>query len=142
MTRYFSRMPLFVLATVVWTMTLWVANASAQQDASAQQPVRIKNGDVISGELLAMKGRANGKRVLTFQLTAGPHRLPDPGGLCNLENGPETFQLVTRSDAEVGELKRLVGKKISIKANDITCSESAGQNSDAMISKWSAVKQN
>jgi hypothetical protein len=108
--------------------------------ANAEQPVRIKPGDVLSGELLAMKGRANGKRTLTFQLTAGPHRLPEPGGLCNLESGPETFQLVTRNDAEVSELKRYVGKTISVRASDVACSEQAGQVSDALISRWSIIR--
>ena len=109
--------------------------------ANAEQPIRIKLGDVLSGELLAMKGRANGKRTLTFQLTAGPHRLPGSDGLCNLETGPQTFQLVTHGDAEVSELKRHVGKTIAVRASDVACSEQVGQVSDAMITRWSIVRQ-
>jgi hypothetical protein len=59
-------------------------------EAQAQQA--IKNGDVVTGQLNAMRSRANGKRVNTFQLVSGPHRLPPPNELCNLETGPETFQ--------------------------------------------------
>lgn len=140
MTIQFARSIGPCLAAILVVTTPVLAQTADQPPQ--QKPVRIKNGDVLSGELLAMKGRAKGKRVLTFQLTTAPHRLPDPGGLCNLENGPETFQLVTKSDAEVSELKRYIGKTISVKANDIACSEIAGQNTDAIISKWSGVKQN
>ena len=35
-------------------------------------------------------------------VTPAPRRLPAPNGLCNLETGPETFQLVTSSDAFTG----------------------------------------
>ena len=37
---------------------------------------------------------------MTFQLASEPRRLPPPNGLCNLETGPETFQIVTNNDAE------------------------------------------
>src|SRR5882762_5319389 len=69
-------------------LTILVAGAF---DARAQQA--IKNGDVLTGQLNAMRSRAKGKRVNTFQLVSGPRRLPSPNGLCNLETGPETFQI-------------------------------------------------
>src|SRR5712672_2402712 len=77
-------------------LTILVAGAF---DARAQQA--IKNGDVLTGPLNAMRSRAKGKRVNTFQLVSGPRRLPSPNGLCNLETGPETFQIVTSNDAVV-----------------------------------------
>ena len=56
----------------------------------------INAGDVLSGELNAMRVRdGKGKRVATYQITSEPRRLPPPNGLCNLETGPETFQLIT-----------------------------------------------
>src|SRR5207247_9061366 len=58
-------------------------------DAQAQQAIR--NGDVLTGKLNAMRSRANGKRVNTFQLVSEPHRLPPPNGPCNPESGTETF---------------------------------------------------
>jgi hypothetical protein len=100
----------------------------------------VKPGDTLSGELLAMRSRAKGKRIVTFQLTGGPYRIPGPDGLCNLETGPETFQLVTRSDAEVSALKGLVGKTISVKADEIACAQAAGQVTDAVITKWTLVR--
>jgi len=52
------------LAAVV--LTILVAGAF---DAQAQQA--IKNGDVLTGQLNAMRSRAKGKRVNTFQLVSG-----------------------------------------------------------------------
>jgi hypothetical protein len=57
-------------------------------EAQAQQA--IKNGDVVTGQLNAMRSRANGKRVNTFQLVSGPHRLPPPNELCNLKSSLTT----------------------------------------------------
>ena len=74
--------------------------ASAQQAEPAPKPGRLINaGDVLSGELNAMKvrGPKTGKKVATYQITSEPRRLPPPSGLCNLETGPETFQLITSS---------------------------------------------
>jgi hypothetical protein len=107
-------------------------------EASAQQV--FKSGGVLSGELRAMRNRdGKGKRVNTFQLVTEPRRLPEPSGLCNLETGPETFQIVTSSDAEESRLKAFIGKQVSIKADEVSCAELAGQMSDAIVSKWSLV---
>lgn len=122
------------LATVVFVITL----QGVSIEASAQQV--LKSGGVLSGELRAMRNRdAKGKRVNTFQLVTEPRRLPGPNGLCNLETGPETFQIVTSSDAEESRLKAFIGKQVSIKADEVSCAELAGQMSDAIVSKWSLV---
>ena len=101
----------------------------------------IKAGDVLSGELNAMKvrGGKKGKRVATYQLTSEPRRLPPPNGLCNLETGPETFQLITSSDAQAAQLKNFIGKEISVKVDEVACAQDAGQMSEAVITKWSVV---
>jgi hypothetical protein len=126
----------------------WMALALAAPAASAQQdePVPkagkpINAGDVLSGELNAMRVRdgKKGKRVATYQLTTEPRRLPPPNGLCNLETGPETFQLVTTSEAQAAQLKSLVGKEISVKVDEIACANAAGQVSEAVITKWNLV---
>jgi hypothetical protein len=106
-------------------------------DAQAQQA--IKNGDVLSGKLNAMRGRAKGKPVNTYQLVSEPHRLPPPNGLCNLETGPETFQIVTNNDAQAAQLRGFVGKEISLKVDEVTCAQEAGQMSEAVVTKWSVV---
>jgi hypothetical protein len=106
-------------------------------DAKAQQA--IKNGDVLTGQLNAMRSRDKGKRVSTFQLVSEPHRLPPPNGLCNLETGPETFQIITNNDAQAAQLKGYVGKEISVKIDEVACAQEAGQMSEAVVTKWSVV---
>ena len=101
----------------------------------------INAGDVLSGELNAMRvrGGKKGKRVATYQLTSEPRRLPPPNGLCNLETGPETFQLITTSDAQAAQLKGFIGKEISVKVDEVACAQDAGQMSEAVVTKWSVV---
>jgi hypothetical protein len=101
----------------------------------------INAGDVLSGELNAMKthGGKRGKTASTYQLTSEPRRLPPPNGLCNLETGPETFQLITSSDAQAAQLKGFIGKEISVKVDEIACAQDVGQMSEAVITKWSVV---
>src|SRR6202012_670112 len=101
----------------------------------------INTGDVLSGELTALRVRSGnkGKRVATYQITSEPRRLPPPNGLCNLETGPETFQLVTTSDAQANQLKSQVGKAISVKVEEISCADTAGEMAEAVVTKWSMV---
>ena len=106
-------------------------------DAQAEQAIR--NGDVLAGQLNAMRSRAKGKRVNTFQLVSGPHRLPPPNGLCGLETGPETFQIVTSNDAQAAQLKGFIGKEVSVKVDEVACAQEAGQMSEAVVTKWSVV---
>jgi hypothetical protein len=109
-------------------------------DARAQQA--MKSGDILTGQLNAMRSRAaKGKRVNTFQLVSEPRRLPAPNGLCNLETGPETFQIVTANDVQAAQLKNLIGKQISLKVTEVACAEEAGQMSEAVVTKWSVVEK-
>jgi len=120
-------------------MFAYEAQAQAQ---AAQAPKPLKNGEVLSGELRVMRGRAEkGKRVNTYQvISTEGRRIPGPDGLCNLETGPETFQIVTNGDADVNRLKPFIGKNISIKANEMSCATAAEQVSDALVSKWTIVR--
>ena len=106
-------------------------------DAPAQQV--FKSGDVLTGQLNAMRSRAKGKRINTYQLVSEPHRLPPPNGLCNLETGPETFQIVTSNDTQAAQLKGFIGKELSLKVDEIACAQEAGQMSEAVVTKWSVV---
>jgi hypothetical protein len=120
--------------------TLAASSAWAQQAEPAPKPGKpINAGDVLSGELNAMKGSKRSKRPQTYQITSEPRRLPPPSGLCNLETGPETFQLVTSSDAQAAQLKNFIGKAISVKVDEVACAQDAGQISEAVITKWSVV---
>jgi hypothetical protein len=115
--------------------------ASAQQDPVPKAGKPINAGDVLSGELNTMRVRdgKKGKRVATYQLTSEPRRLPPPNGLCNLETGPETFQLITSSEAQAAQLKNYIGKEISVKVDEVACAEDVGQMSEAVVTKWSVV---
>jgi hypothetical protein len=131
---------------VIMLTALAMPMASAQQEAPAPAADNkpgslIKAGDVLSGELNALRSREGkkGKRTATYQLTSQPHRLPPPGGLCGLETGPETFQIVANSDAQVAQLKGFVGKEVSLRVDEVACAEDAGQMSEAIVSKWSVV---
>jgi hypothetical protein len=128
------------LAALISTLTVSASPAQqAEPVAKAGQP--IVAGDILSGELSAMQVRAGnqGKRVATYLITSEPRRLPPPSGLCNLETGPETFQLISSSDAQTAQLKGFVGKQISVKVGEIACAQDAGQMSEAVVTKWSLV---
>jgi hypothetical protein len=111
----------------------------AQQAEPAPKPINA--GDVLSGELNAMRlrGGTKGKRAATYQLTSEPRRLPPPNGLCGLETGPETFQIVTNNDAQAAQLKNFVGKEVSLKVDEVACAQDAGEMSEAVVTKWSVV---
>jgi len=142
MIRRFGKRLALVTAMAV---TCAAPAASAQQatEPPAPKPGRLINaGDVLSGQLNAMKVRGDGrksKRVASYQITSEPRRLPPPSGLCNLETGPETFQLITSSDAQAAQLKGFIGKEIAIKVDEVACAEAAGQMSEAVVTKWSVV---
>jgi hypothetical protein len=130
----------WAVAAVLTVSPVWAQDQ--QQQAQPTKPGKpINAGDVLSGELTAMrvKSGGNGKRVATYQITSEPRRLPPPSGLCNLETGPETFQLVTNSDAQAAQLKNFVGKEISVKVEEVSCAQAAGQMTEAVVTKWSVV---
>lgn len=131
---------------LMWPLAgIAVPPSATAQDAEpvAKAGKLINVGDVLSGELNALRVRngKDGKRVPMYQITSAPRRLPPPGGLCNLETGPETFQLITNSVAQTAQLKSMVGRAISVKVDEVACAEDAGQMSEAVVSKWSVVKQ-
>jgi hypothetical protein len=129
------------LAAVI-AVTSAAPAALAQQAEPAPKPAKLINaGDVLSGELnaLRVRGGKKGKRIATYQLTSEPRRLPPPNGLCGLETGPETFQIVTNSDAQAAQLQGLVGKEVSVKVGEVSCAQDAGQMSEAVVTKWSVV---
>jgi hypothetical protein len=131
------------LAAAVLAIVLAGAlDAQAQQAEPAAKAGKLINaGDILSGQLNAMRmrGARKGKRLNTYQLVSEPRRLPPPSGLCNLETGPETFQIVTSSDAQTAQLKGFIGKEISVKVDEVACAQDAGQMSEAVVTKWSVV---
>jgi hypothetical protein len=138
MTRRFGRR--WALVTLI--TAAFAAPAFGQQSETSPKAARLINaGDVLSGQLNALRARGGkkGKRVATYQLTSEPRRLPPPNGLCGLETGPETFQIVTSNDAQAAQLKGFVGKEVSVKVDEVACAQDAGQYSEAVVTKWSVV---
>lgn len=136
------------LALVAMMMAVVTPAISAQQDDEAPPPSKpgkpINAGEVLSGELNTMRVRDvknGGKRVATYQITSEPRRLPPPNGLCNLETGPETFQLVPSGAAQTSQLRTFAGKEISVKVDEVACASDPGQMSEAVITKWSLIKK-
>jgi len=130
------------LALAAVMVALVAPAVSAQQAEPAPKPGKpIRVGEVLSGELNAMlvRNAKSGKKVEIYQLASEPRRLPPPHEFCNLVTGPQTFEIVTHSDAQVAQLKVFVGKPISVKVGEITCANDAGQVSEAVITKWSLV---
>jgi hypothetical protein len=145
MTKRFAKRSGFALIMAM----AFAAPAASAQSAQQSEPVPpkagklINAGDVLSGELTTIKTRGGkrGPKSATYQITSEPRRLPPPNGLCNLETGPETFQLVVASDAQAAQLKGFIGKPISVKVDEVACAQDAGQMTEAVITKWSVVRQ-
>jgi hypothetical protein len=139
--RFAKRLALgAMIATTLAAPAAW-AQPAEQAEPAPKAGKLIRAGDVLSGELNALKmsGGKKGKRVATYQLTSEPHRLPPPSDLCGLETGPETFQIVTNSDAQAAQLKGFIGKEVSLRIDEVACAQDAGQMSEAVVTKWSVV---
>ena len=129
------------LGAIIATMFAASGGLAQQAEPAPKAGKLIRAGDVLSGELnaLRLRGGKKGKRAATYQLTSEPHRLPPPNDLCGLETGPETFQIVTNSDAQAAQLKGFIGKEVSLRVEEVSCAQDAGQMSEAVVTKWSVV---
>lgn len=146
MTRYdLKALPTWAAAICAAGLFATAASGATETPAAPTTPVApktMKIGDVLTGQLNAMRSRdAKGKRTNVYQVVSEPRRLPAPAGLCNLETGPETFEIVVANDAQATQLKKLVGKEVALKVAEVTCAEQAGQMSEALVTKWSVVSK-
>jgi hypothetical protein len=141
--RRFAKRSVFALMmAVAFVAPAASAQSTQQAETAPSKPGKLINaGDILSGELTTIKTRGKRGKAATYQITSEPRRLPPPSGLCNLETGPETFQLVTASDAQAAQLKGFVGKPISVRVDEVACAQDAGQMTEAVITKWSVVRQ-
>ncbi len=131
--------PALTKSAVVLVIACCLASLPSFSAVAQQKAKPINSGGVLSGELTALRSGPKKKRVITYQLTSEPRQLPAPSGLCNLETGPETFQIVANSDAEAAALKPYIGKSVALKADELSCAQAAGQFSDAIVTKWSVL---
>lgn len=146
MTRYkfktrFVRAAVLSIAGIMTTVA-YAASEAQETPAKPVAPKAMHIGDVLTGQLNAMRSRdAKGKRTNVYQVVSEPRRLPAPAGLCNLETGPETFEIVAANDAQATQLQKLVGKEVAFKVSEVSCAEQAGQMSEALVTKWSVVSK-
>ena len=130
----------YALLATVCALAGGTASVMTAADARAQKALR--GSDVLVGELNIMRVRMKGHagRVDTFQIVSEARRLMRADGMCNLETGPETFEVVTHDSAEAAQLRALRGKTVSIKVKEVSCAREAGQYSDAVVTKWSIAQ--
>lgn len=141
MLRYDVRFCTAVFAALITVSPALAQTAPPAAPPNPVAPKAIKLGEVLSGQLNAIRtrGKKGKKAPPTFQLVSEPRRLPPPNELCNLETGPETFQIMA-TDAQAAQLKPLIGKQVALKVDAISCAEEAGIMSEAVVTKWSLVK--
>ena len=114
-----------------------IALAALSLCTGAQAQEAIKAGDVLTGTLRLVNTRhPNGTRIQAYQIVSAPRMMPADDEFCVDKNGATTFHLVTMKDALKRQLKPLLGKKISVKAISLFCSETAWHIGDAVVFEW------
>lgn len=115
-------------------LALFTVTATAQD----QKPEFLKHGDVISGEVRVVnKTHPNGTPILAYQIVSdAPKVFAHKDTFCKAA-APKTFHLVeTDNKAKTIRLKRSVGKKVEIVADEFMCSHTAWHIGDAVATKW------
>ena len=106
----------------------------------AQQP--IKEGDTLTGKLRLVATRhPNGTKLEAYQIVSEPRMMPPDDDFCDYKTGATTFHLFTMTDAAKKQLKPLLGKKISVKAVALFCSETAWHIGDVAVPEWTLLPQ-
>jgi hypothetical protein len=108
--------------------------------AHALQP--IKQGDTLTGTLRLVTTRhPNGTRLTAYQIVSEPRMMPARDDFCDYDKGATTFHLFTMTDTAKKQLKPLLGKKVSVKAVALFCSETAWHIGDVAVPEWTVLKQ-
>ena len=104
----------------------------------AQEP--IKDGGVLTGTLRLVRTRhPNGTRIEAYQVVSAPRAMPADDEFCNSDKGATTFHLFTMTDAARKQLKPLLGKTVTVKANALFCSQTAWHIGDVAVPEWTLV---
>jgi hypothetical protein len=105
--------------------------------AAAGAPEPIKEGDTLTGKLRLVATRhPNGTKLETWQIVSAARAMPKGDDFCDYDKGATTFHLFTTTDAAKRQLKPLLGKTISVKANALFCSETAWHTGDVAVPQW------
>ena len=119
----------------VWRAVALAAVLLACTPAKAQQAIR--QGDTLTGKLRLVSTRhPNGTKLEAYQIVSEPRMMPKGDDFCDYDTGATTFHLFTMTDALHKQLKPLLGKTISVKANALFCSETAWHIGDVAVPQW------
>ena len=114
-----------------------VAFAALSFCTGAQAQEAIKSGDVLTGTLRLVNTRhPNGTKIQAYQIVSAPRMMPADDEFCDDKSGATTFHLVTMEDKLKKQLNPLLGKKISVRAISLHCSETAWHIGDAVVFEW------
>jgi hypothetical protein len=99
----------------------------------------LKPGDTISGRLRFFKHQhSNGTWINVYQIAAdNPRKFAKADEFCDPDKPPKTFHLIVMDDkAKKARLDRLLGKTVTVVAEDFFCSETAWHIGDAVVGLW------
>jgi hypothetical protein len=92
----------------------------------------LKHGDVITGQVRAVQ--RGGEPV--YQIVSDTPKAFAHKDVCKTA-APRIFQLAeTDNKAKTIRLKRSVGQKVEIVADDFTCAQTVAHTGDAIVTKW------
>jgi hypothetical protein len=116
---------------------LALALASVASPGLAQHA--IKDGDLLAGQLRLVRTRhPNGTAIDVFQIVSAPRKMPADDEFC--DKPATTFHIVAMDSAKTKQLRSLLGKTISLKAEALFCSHTAWHIGDVVVTKWSELK--
>ena len=99
----------------------------------------LKAGDTISGPVRFFRHQhPNGTWISVYQMKSdNPRKFAAADDFCDEKTPPATFHLVVMDEkAKKARLDRMLGKKISVVAEEFACSETAWHVGDAVVFKW------
>ena len=103
--------------------------------AAAQEAIKV--GDLLTGKLRLVRTKhPNGTPIGAFQIVSLPRMMPTDE-FC--DGAARTFQIVAMDRAATAQLRPLLGKQVSLKAEDMFCSHTAWHVGDAVVLKWTAL---
>lgn len=114
-----------------------IAMLAAMAPSSSEE--LLKKGDVISGPLRFFQSQhPNGTWIPVYQVKSdNPRNFAEKDEFCPDDHPPVTFHIVPGNDkAKEAQLKKFVGKKVSIVLEDFFCSETAWHIGDAVVFGW------
>jgi hypothetical protein len=121
-----------------WVVIAGLAALLMATPADAQQP--IKDGDALSGTLRLVGTRhPNGTKIEAYQIVSAPRMMPAGDDFCAAGKGVTTFHLFTMTGAARKQLKRYLGKPVTVKATALFCSHTAWHIGDVGVSEWTLV---